>query len=157
MSRGIRQIPIGIDMQTRLVLQDMKAEIERMRSSQAPPDVPSNLKVTPQAFSNLVQWTRSTTADFFEVLWSPTPNLSQATVVNVGNSQQWSDQVGNTGVQRWYWVRSRKNSGSRSLEVGPQKGTTLASNAGVTPPTPPVDGQRRVLNRLTGRPEYETL
>lgn len=152
-SRGIPEVPLGLDQGLRRHLQDMREVVIQLRESLAPPSVPSNLKVTAQAFSNLVQWTRSINADFFEVLWSSTPNLQQANIVNVGNSAQWVDQVGQSGIQRFYWVRARKNTGPRSLEIGPQSGTTLASGTGVTPPAPPPPSQEVVKNPQFNRPE----
>lgn len=151
-SRGIPEVPMGLEQGLRRHLQDMREVVIQLRENMAPPTVPSNLKVTAQAFSNLVQWTRSVNADFFEVLWGTTPNLQQANIVNVGNSAQWVDQVGNVGIQRFYWVRAAKNTGPRSLEAGPQSGTTLASNAGVTPPAPPPPSQEVVKQPQFNRP-----
>lgn len=151
-SRGVPEVPMGIEQGLRRHLVDMREIVIQLRESLSPPTVPSNLKVTPQAFSNLVQWTRSLNADFFEVLWSSTPNLQQANIVNVGNSAQWVDQVGNSGITRYYWVRAAKNTGPRSLEIGAATGTTLASGAGVTPPPPPPASQQIVKQPQFNRP-----
>jgi len=62
--------------------------------------------------------------------------------------------VGNSGVKRWYWVRAVKQTAlhavTRTIEVGPIAGTTLASNAGVAPPAPPAPGVNQAINRRTG-------
>lgn len=151
-SRGIPEVPMGLDQGLRRHLTDVREVLIQLRGSLAPPTVPSNLRVTSQAFGNLVQWTRSVNADFFEVLWSNTPNLQQANIIDVGNSAQWIDHVGNSAVQRFYWVRAAKKTGPRSLELGPQAGTTLASNSGVTPPTPPPPSQEVVKQPQYNRP-----
>jgi hypothetical protein len=141
-------------VQLRRWMVDMREQMIALRASQNPPGLPSNLKVTPQAFSNLVQWSRGVDADFHEVLWNTSPTVINATVVNVADSAQWTDNVGQAGVKRYYWVRSHKNTGSRSLEVGPQSGTTLAAGTGVAPPTPPPQGVQQVINQRTGGREY---
>ena len=151
-ARGIPEVPMGLDQGLRRHLVDMREVVLQLREAMSPPTIPSNLKVTSQAFSNLVQWTRSINADFFEVLWASTPNLQQANIVNVGNSAQWVDQIGNNGITRFYWVRAVKTTGPRSLEVGPQSGTTLASNSGVTPPAPPPPSQQVVKQPQFNRP-----
>lgn len=129
--------------------------VVELRHQQTPPTSPSNLSVTPQAFANIVVWTRPVNADYFEVLWNSTPNLATATVVNVGNSQQWTDNVGQASITRFYWVRARKFASPliKSVEAGPVKGTTLTSGTGVTPPKLPPISQIIVLNQQTGRLE----
>jgi hypothetical protein len=134
-------------------LQDLRQVVVGLRESIVPPTVPTNLQVTAQAFANLVQWTRSINADFYEVLWSSTPNIGAAIIVNVGNSAQWTDPVGQSAITRFYWVRAGKNTGARSEEVGFKSATTLASGTGVTPPKPPPPSQNQALNQRTGRIE----
>lgn len=148
MIRGIPEVPLGIkDAALRRHLQDMRECLLEIRSSQAPPNQPSNFKITPQAFGNLIAWTRAVNADFYEVLWNTTPQIKGAVIVSVGNSQQWMDNIGQAAVKRWYWVRSGKNTGARSIEIGPIAGTSLAAGTGVTPPTVPVSHQVPVLDQ----------
>lgn len=135
-------------------LVDMREVVLNLRTQQVPPGPPLNVMVTPQAFANSVQWTRGQGADYHEVLWNTSATIVNANVVNVGNSAQWKDVVGQVGVKRWYWVRARKNTGGRSQEIGALAGTTLASNAGVTPPVPPPSGRNQVINSRTGGREY---
>lgn len=138
----------------RRFLQDLREQVVQLRAKQTLPGNPSNVKVTPQAFGNLVQWTRGTEADYHEVLWNTSPTIINANVVNVADSAQWTDNVGQVGITRFYWVRARKLNGTQSLEIGPGSGTTLAAAVGVAPPTPPVPGRNQVLNQRTGGREY---
>lgn len=148
--KGQSHLVLEYSSELRRHLQDMREVVVQLRANQVPPTVPTNVKVTPEAFSNLVQWTRSVNADYYEVLWAPNSNIANAQVVNVGSSAQWTDNVGNSGVTRFYWVRARKNTGAVSNPSNPLSGTTLASNAGVTPPAPPPQSQNQVIDQRTG-------
>jgi hypothetical protein len=152
--KGNTHVVLADSPQLRSFLTNMREMVLQLRDSQNPPGLPSNLVVTPQAFSNLVQWSRGVDADYHEVLWNTTPTVINATVVNVANSAQWTDNVGQSGVKRYYWVRAHKDTGARSVEVGPIAGTTLAAGSGVAPPKPPPQGVQQVLNTRTGGREY---
>jgi len=161
--RGIREIPryLGKDSNGKLIpidpdhagfLQDVRELVLTLRSTQAAPPPPSNLKVTPQAFANTIQWTRSSDADYYELLWSSTPTLANSLIIDVGNSAEYTQYVGQVGIKRYYWIRACKRSSSaKSVEVGPAAGTTLAAGTGVTPPTPPPPAQIIVVNSATGQ------
>jgi hypothetical protein len=160
--RGIGEIPmqhivdgksVPLDPQIRRVLVDMREQITQLRQRQAIPDPPTNVKATAQAFANLVQWTRSSDADYYEVLHALTPSLKDTHLqtTDVGNSALWQDKVGNSGVQKFYWVRARKRTGASSLEVGPANATTLTSATGVTPPAPPPASNVLTTDQSTGR------
>lgn len=139
--------------QQRRFLQDMREQIVQLRQRQAIPDPVTNLHATAQAFQNLVQWTRSSDADYYEVLHSLTPSLldPHLQTTDVGNSALWTDHIGQSGVKKFYWVRARKRTGASTLEVGPVSATTLTSATGVTPPAPPPPANILVLDRNTGR------
>lgn len=153
MPRGIGEAPLDGSMTPlqRRVYQDMRQQIISTRGSQSPPAVPTNLVVTPQAFSNLLQFTRAFDADKYEVRHSKSgnPNDASTVIVDIGSTNQWVDQVGNTGIAKTYWVRSVKNNGVVSQWSAPASGTTLTSGTGVTPPTPPASGQGIVLDQQT--------
>lgn len=142
---------MGIGSQLRRALVDQRQVVLAARGTQAVPPAPTNFKVTPQAFANLLQWSRATGSDFTEVLWNTTPNKVTANIVNVGNSAQWTDNVGQTAIKRWYWVRAAKNNGARSIESAAISATTLASGTGVNPPTPPPGGQSQRIIQRTGQ------
>jgi hypothetical protein len=151
-TRGVPEVPMLPEMhpQVRRFLQDLRESVIELRSTQAPPNPPTNFRLTAQPFGNLLQWTRGTNADFYEVLWSTTSQLAQAQILQVGNSAQYVDHIGQVGIQRFYWVRAAKNTGGRSVEVGPLSGTSLASNAGVNPPDPPPPAQQQPIDQRTG-------
>ncbi len=154
MIRGVPEVPFGIkDPQVRQHLIDMRECVKTLMGTLAPPAVPSNAKVTAQPLGNLVQWTRGISSDYHELLVSSTPSTQKAQVVDVGNSASYFDNIGDTGIQRFYWIRSRKFTGARSLNVFAGKGTTLASTATVTPPIAPPSSQIQALNTQTGHIE----
>lgn len=161
LTQKIPEIPMepGMSDQMRRVLVEMRKAIEQVRGQNAPPGLPSNLKVTPQSFGNKIQWSRGTNADFHEVLWNTVPTVTTAQVIPVSNAAEWTDNVGQSNVKRYYWVRGVKqvalHAVTRTIEVGPIAGTTLASGTGVAPPTPPPSGVNQALNRRTGG--YEPL
>lgn len=150
MIRGVREIPTNIDEGLRGFLTDLKEQVQSLRGTQIPLAQPTNFKVTPMAFGNLLQWTRIIGADYYEVLWSTTANNQKANIQGVGDSAQWFDAVGNVGVKRFYWVRARKFLGAASALTPGFSGTTLASNTGTVPPTPPPASHILVLDQQTG-------
>lgn len=145
--------------QHQALLVDMREQILQMRQRLTVPDIPSNPKATGQAFSNVIQWTRSSDADYYEVEHSLTPSLSDPNlqITAVGNSAQWVDHVGNSGIKKFYWIRARKYTGASSREAGPVNATTQASAAGVSPPTPPPPSNILVVDKTTGRVVPYTL
>ena len=152
-TRGVPEVPLGLAPALQAHLQDVREVLLQLRATQAPPSVPQNVQVTPQAFGNTLQWSRSVNADYYEVLHSTTPNIANATVVNVGNSASYTDTVGKNGIQKWYWIRAHKLTGPRSLETMPVSATTLASGTAVTPPTPPPSSRVIVQNQQFNRKE----
>jgi hypothetical protein len=158
MTRGIGEIPFGTGMSaiTRQMMVSNRAVSLKNQKAQAPPSPPSNLKVTAQPFGNLVQWTRSADADSQELLIGATPSTAAATIINVGNTCKYVDNIGQSGITHFYWVRSVKTSGQRSTEIGYVTGTSLASNMGVTPPIAPPPAQVQVFNSQLGRIDIRT-
>lgn len=142
-----------LDPQLRRVLSDMREEILQLRKRLTIPDPPTNFQITAKAFSNLVQWTRSGDADYYEVLAAPSASLLDANLrtIHVGNSAQYVDDLGQVGIKVFYWVRARKNTGASSLEIGPVPATTLGSAAGITSPPPPPPSNILVKDANTGR------
>lgn len=174
--RGVPEVPQqqvftitdknGIDRQVSILtpqhqqwMSDVREQLLQIRQRQAVPDAPTNLRATAQALSNLLQWTRSSDADYYEVLAGLTPALNQSGLqtIDVGNSAQYLDHVGQSAIQKFYWVRARKRTGASSLEVGPVNATTLISTVGVTPPVPPPPSNILVHDQSTGRVIAYTL
>lgn len=150
---------VPLDPQLRRVLSDMREQVLQLRQRLTVPSGPSNLKATAQALSNLIQWTRSSDADYYEVLHATTPSLLDPNLqtTDVGNSAMWLDHVGQSAITKFYWIRGRKRTGSTSLEIGPVSATTLVSTAGVTPPVPPPPSDIIVIDKTTGRQIPYTL
>lgn len=156
-TRGIPEVPIKIDPKDpglRRLFVEMRETIVQLRALQAPLSVPTNFKVTPIAFGAYLQWTRVVGADYYEVLWNVTADATRANVQGVGDSAQYIDSVGQVGIKRFYWLRARKFTGAISNLAGPLNSTTLASNVGINPPTPPPPGQIIVIDQKTGHQIY---
>jgi hypothetical protein len=134
------------------LLTNMRQQVTQLTARLAIPDPPTNLKATAQAFANFIQFSRSGDADYYEITMALKPNLNDPSVVikDIGNSNSYSDQIGNVGITKYYWVRARKMTGASSIQVGPVKATTLASATGSNQPNPPAAGNILVLDASTG-------
>lgn len=156
-TRGLLEVPIKLDpgdAQYRRLLVEMRESIVKLRATQAPLPTPSNFRATALPFGVLLQWTRVTGADYYEVLWNTSADATKANVQGVGDSAQYIDQVGQSGIKRFYWLRARKFTGAGSALNGPLSATTLVSTPGVTPPAPPPPGQIIVIDQQTGHQVY---
>jgi len=155
--RRLPEVPLdfGKNQGERQLAVELRQAIIDLRGPQTAPTIPTNFKVTPMAFANLLQWTRGTNADGTHVYWNSVPSLAGAVQIDVGSSHQHVDYVGNSGVKRYYWVQSYDSHvqfhGQVSVEVGPVAGTTLASGTGVNVPTPPPAGIQQVKQSQTGQ------
>ena len=155
--RRLPEVPgdFGKNKAERDLLVEMRQAVIDLRGPQTPPTAPTNFKVTPMGFANLLQWTRGINADGTHVYWNSKASLAGAVQIDVGSSHQHLDYVGSAGVTRYYWIQSYDSQvqfhGSGSVEVGPVAGTTLASGTGVAVPTPPPPGQQQVTQGQTGQ------
>jgi hypothetical protein len=152
--RSIPEVPMDVSSQEemRQFLLHLRQTVVDLRGTTTPPTPPTNFKATPLAVAVLLQWTRGINADGTEVLWSLTPNIGAATVIDAGSGNQHVDYVSNSTQKRYYWVRSYDaHSPARSIEVGPQSATPMASGSSVTPPTPPPSSQGITADSSTGR------
>jgi hypothetical protein len=157
LTEGISDVPVDIDPKDpmfRRLLISLRNTVVQLRSAQAPMAAPSNFRGTALAFAALIEWTRITNADYYEILWNTTANLKTATVQGVGDSQRWVDNVGKDAITRYYWVRARRFSGAKSTETGPAVVTTLAAATGTAPKQPPVPGHIQVTDQRTGHIVY---
>ena len=163
--RGIPEVPLDPTNpksaeEVRQFLVNLRQTVVDLRGPKHTPTAPSNFKVTPMAFANLLQWTSGVDADGTNVFWNSKPTLSGAVQVDVGGSQQHVDYVGNSGVTRYYWIQSydahSQFHSSVSIEVGPLSGATLASGTGVNVPPPPPSGQQQVMQTTTGQTVSKT-
>lgn len=149
--RGIPEVPMlsSSDPELRRFLVDLRQSVLNLRPTQTPLSSPTNLQVTPQDRANLIQFTRSANADFFELLWSLSNDISKAQIVNILTSNSHLDWIGQAGVTRFYWVRAGYFTSSiRSNPVGPISGTSLGVGTAVNFPTPPPPGPLSFNQRL---------
>lgn len=137
MPTGIREVPNDFPAHQRNFLSDLRNAVVRLQSSVTPTRPPTNLKVTPIAAANVIQFTRSD-GDAYVVYSSPTADITKATAYQIGSVQQFTEQLGAGGVKRFYWVSAVKAAtGTTSALTGPVSATTLAIGAAATVPTPP--------------------
>lgn len=127
MTTRVKSVPVHLDITTQRFLQSLKDAVEEMQGQNTLlPRTPSNLQVTPQPGGNNIVFTVSD-ADSYQLFAGNTPDFTQAKIIELGRTNQYSDNVGTGGVDRYYWVRGvRAASGAFSTLVGPIKGTTLA-------------------------------
>lgn len=149
-TRGIPEVPMGLEASHHRFLTDIRQQLIDLRQAQAPLAIPTNFRATGQALSVVLQWTRVTNADYYEILWNGTASLAGANIIDAGNASEYTNYIGIVGIKRFYYVRARKNSGARSLESTVTFATTLAAAAGVTPPVPPPPSHIIVTDQTTG-------
>ena len=164
--KGIGEVPMELGKCThcgasvamsdgmRSFLTQVKQGADNLQRAKGPLNTPTNVQVTPQAFSNMIQFTRPPQSDFFEILWNTTPNLSGAQIAGTSTSNQYVDYVGQAGVKRFYWVRARNYQGGKSIESTPIAATTLAAGTSVPFPHPPPAGQVQAVYVTKGRLIY---
>lgn len=111
----------------------LHAAVLPLISAAQPPNLPTNLTVTPIAGGNVIQFTRSNGVSF-NLYLSDSPDRAKATQQNLGSGNSWTDNVGVGGVKRYYWVEALNQQGASSGVVGVKSGTTLALGATATVP-----------------------
>jgi hypothetical protein len=151
MTRGIRPVPIGVEPALRAHLNDMRQVVLKLQGAQEPPGPVVNLAITPLPGGNLLQWT-TVDADYYQILWGNSPDISKATQAFVGPGNQYADIFGAVAT-RWYWVWSLKNNGQRSVvPAGPVSGMSGALVTAVIPPIVPPPGDPLVIDERVGYP-----
>lgn len=147
--RGIREVPSDMPPHWRNFLTDVRQALTDTYNPKQGLITPTNFRGTALAQAAHLQWTRSN-GDYYEVLWSETADVTHANIVDVGDSAQWTDPVGNAAHARWYWVRAARFHGEKSIEAGPVKITTLAAGTNVAVPTPPPASTTVTKNPTSG-------
>lgn len=147
----IRSVPITQDPSVQGILSDLKSAVENMQSGSAPPLPPTNFSLTPVSGGISVQFTRSNATNF-RLYSSETADRSKAQIVDLGSNNQYTDNLGEGGVQRYYWIEAiSPTSNQPSQLVGPHTATSLAlgTPASVIPPNQPSYGS--VFDTTLGR------
>lgn len=96
------------------------------------PNPPSDLRITPIAGGNVIQFTRSN-AQSYSLYLGGSPDQSIATQVDLKSSNSYTDNLGLGGTLRYYWVVGLSQSGQPSTLLGPKSGTTLALGTPASP------------------------
>lgn len=137
-NHGIPEVPSSFSVAERLFLSHLRNNVIQLLPSRVPPRAPTNLKVTPVAGGNYIQFTKSD-GDDYVVYAGSTGELAKATPNDVKLSSAYVDNIGQGGVARFYWVKAKKQGQPDSDILGPVSGVTLALNVPtVVPPAPPL-------------------
>jgi hypothetical protein len=113
---------------------------------------PTNFRVTGQGLSNLIQFTRASNADYYEMASSTTANLNDLHLIitDIGNSSSHPDTVGSSAITKFYWIRSCKNTGLKSVWNGPIKAATTTAGVAVPQATPPPPSNIIIIDQSNG-------
>jgi fibronectin type 3 domain-containing protein len=150
----IPAVPVVQDSNLASFLSSLKSAVEATTSATAPPQAVTGMKVTPIAGANVVQFVRSNATNF-RLYASSTNDRSAASIIDLGSNNSYTDNVGQGGITRYYWVEAISHtSSSPSPLVGPLSATTLAlgTSATVTPPSQPSYGTVYDTTIGTNRP-----
>ena len=130
----VRAVPITADPGLSGFLADIKKATDHLLSAAAPPQAPIGLSFIPTSGGIVVQFTRSNATNF-RLYASATNDRSAARIIDLGSNNSYSDNLGQGGVDQWYWVEAiSQTSATPSPLVGPVKATSLALNTPVTVP-----------------------
>lgn len=148
---GIGAVPNNLDPTTRTFLAQIKNALVKTAGSPVAARKVTNVKVTPGAFSNTIQYTM-TDADYYTIYASPTNDISKATILDAGKSNEFNHFVGAPAITRFYWVQACVTSVEKNSDpVGPISGTSLASGTSAPVPTPPPSPDIPVIDSTTGQ------
>jgi hypothetical protein len=140
----IRAVPITEHPGLNGFLSDLKDAIEQQQAVPSPQPV-TNLKATPTSGAIVVSFTRSNAANF-RLYYGSSPDRTKASIVDLGNNNQWTDNVGQGGIKRFYWAQAiTPNALSPSSITGPITATSLALGTNTTVPEQNVVEQSSVL------------
>lgn len=132
---GLPEVPLNVDPQLRRYLVAMRNAMVQIHSSVVPPGVVTNLRVTPFALGNKIEFTRSDAAHYI-LYWNNIADLPTANPVDLANAASYDHNVGAAGQTRYYWVKGKKGD-MESDPAGPVVGVTLAVGAVIVPSAPP--------------------
>jgi hypothetical protein len=139
--QSIRPVPIaGHWSEVRHLLQDLRRAVVELQSSSVPPGSVSNLKATAKAGGVILQFTRSD-ADSYILYTNTVPEISGAVRIDLGLANEYSDDIGQAAVKKFYWIKAKKGQMESPL-VGPVHATSLALGTAITFPVPPPASQQ---------------
>ena len=105
-----------------------------------PPNRVTNLTATGKAGGIIVQFTRSD-GDCYILYTNLTPEISGAVRIDLGLANEYSDEIGQATVTKYYWVKAKKGQMESAL-AGPVSAVSLALGTAIVFPTPPPAAQQ---------------
>jgi hypothetical protein len=107
-----------------------------LKGKETTPSQPSGLAALGGIVKISLTWDVQTDKDFdvMEIWRSPYDDFTTAVKVAEVKTTSWTDNLGSTGLTRYYWIRARNTSGKTSLTY-PESGDSgiSATTSGVTP------------------------
>jgi hypothetical protein len=147
---NVPEVPTHLDVRTRGFLTQLRQAVLNIQGNLTPAQPVSNLKCTPVAAGNIVQWTRSD-ADQYVVLVSPSADIAAAVSYSAGSAQQWFDNIGKGVIKHYYWVQAIKYGAPVGSPQGPVSGTSLAQGTDTVVPAAPPASNIAQRDSTTGR------
>ena len=97
-------------------IDDSPRQVIVIKGKETTPSQPSGLTATGGIVKISLAWDAQTDRDFdvMEVWRANTNSLSLATKIAETKATTWTDEIGSTGVTRYYWLRARNTSGKFS-------------------------------------------
>lgn len=143
-------LPQIADPQLQQWAQGIHDVVSGLQAATLAPNAPSDLRVTPIAGGNVVQFTRSN-AQSYTLYAGSSPDQSTATQVTLGTSNTYTENLGTPGTLRYYWVVGLSQSGTPSTLLGPKSGTTLALGTPAAPLPTVAASYAQVYDTTIGR------
>jgi hypothetical protein len=140
-AQSVRGVPItGEWVAVRQLLQDLRRAVVELQSSSVPPGGVTNLKATAKAGGIIIQFTRSD-GDGYILYHNTVPEISGAVRIDLGLANEYSDEIGEAAVKKYYWVKAKKGQMESPLS-SLVTATSLALGTAITFPVPPPASQQ---------------
>ena len=148
---GMPEIPGGLSLDMDRFLRGMRTAFINLQNALLPPTIVSNLRATPAAGANIVDFTRSD-GDAYTLYVNATASVDGSLRVDLGTANRYTDDLGQGGIKRYYAVKAKKGSVIGTLS-GWVSATTLALGTAITTPVPPPATEFPFLDQETDSTE----
>lgn len=132
---GKPALPRGVPLDQQLFNQWLLNQVTALQAAMIPASMVTNLRVTPVAGGNLVDFTRSD-GDAYTLYVNSTPSVNNSLRVDLGVANRYTDDLGQGSIKRYYAVKAKKGTVPGTLS-GWVSGTTLALGTPIVTPEPP--------------------
>ena len=132
---GLPTLPMGVPLDQQRFNEGVLSALKNLQSALIPPTMVSNMRVTPIAGGNIIDFTRSD-GESYTLYINTTGSINGAQRIDLGLANRYTNDLGQGGITRYYAIEAKTGNvhGSLSPWVA---GTTLALGTAITTPTPP--------------------